>query len=514
MTKFENSIDAQIFCALKVAETAQNVLGSYLQPLLMSGPGMGKSTAVELFAKARGYEVVMLRGSSVSPETVHGFDVAPTKIDDGSKTTKHLRPTWFQNVLDNHEKGKKTLLFLDEISGAPEYVQSALLMLVLERKCDTEKLPSDTLVIAASNYAANLNNTFTLLPPMLNRFFVINILPDRKDLIHFLSRYEGSLTGKRTNFEEELKTLVKDMDAQGIDNPSEEFINKLGEHIERAIREETASLCQEGILDFGVSDLKDIYSDVEGKDALPGFVTMRTLNFARDLAISSYLCFGKSGLVSDNFMNQLIGLVGMALSYDKKGELVKTPVAERYYQVLSEVANDIEKMNNTKIPEYQQFYMDIAKKKKFTTADMNLVSSKIEDMLKDSEIKNLDRPIDPEIIEQFSKKTQDTVKTLQATINTSDDENILNNIVSEIIANPENYIGSINEMNIITNFIKSLGNVVNDPSKKYQQTSVDVIKKLKGSVRQYSYGLIIIRKLLLKKDPTIEKLLPQFTLLS
>ena len=122
-----NNINIAIFTALKVSEV------SGVPTLLLGNPGCGKSTACYMFASVRGYEVVMLRGNSESPESIMGYDVAPKDVTyDKPMAAIHLRPSWFEEVLRNDAAGKKTLLFLDEITTANEFVQAALLHLVFE----------------------------------------------------------------------------------------------------------------------------------------------------------------------------------------------------------------------------------------------------------------------------------------------------------------------------------------------------------------------------------------------
>ena len=187
-----NDINAQIFYALKVSEESR------VPFLFMSAPGMGKSTSVDMFAKIRGYELEVLRGNSTSESEVMGYDVVDTT--PGSKSTIHLRPSWYNKVLENAANGKRTLLFLDEITTCPEHVQSALLHLIFERKVGDENIPEDTLIVSAGNYSQSLGNTFGLIPPLMNRFCIFNIVPEKEDVKSFLCRYEGAIAGNMVDF--------------------------------------------------------------------------------------------------------------------------------------------------------------------------------------------------------------------------------------------------------------------------------------------------------------------------
>ena len=162
--KSNNDINARMFYALRVSEESR------VPFLFISAPGMGKSTTVEMFAEIQGYELVILRGNSTSPEEVMGYDVC----QPGISTAVHLRPTWYDALLENDKQGKKTLLFLDEITTCPSHVQAALLHLILERKVGNEKIPGSTLIVSAGNYAQSLGSTFDLLAPLMNRFCIFN----------------------------------------------------------------------------------------------------------------------------------------------------------------------------------------------------------------------------------------------------------------------------------------------------------------------------------------------------
>lgn len=273
------SINLSIFAALKVSEVSK------IPTLLLANPGTGKSSTVELFSKVRGYELILLRGNSESAETILGYDVAPT---DTSKenSTKHLRPEWFQNILNNSAAGKKTLLFLDEITTATEYVQAALLHLIFERKVGAERIPDDTLIVSAGNYASNLSNSMIMLPPLMNRFMIYNIVPGASDLDTFLNKYDGSISGKRINYFEECRKQMEAIDQQEmVLTQSQE--DKIGEYIERYIKMVAKQLMTAGEkpVDLAVSDLQNIYSDLEKDEKLPGFVTLRTLNYLRDVTV-------------------------------------------------------------------------------------------------------------------------------------------------------------------------------------------------------------------------------------
>lgn len=507
MANYDNSIDSKVFVACKLAEISQKHLGRTLQPLLMSGPGMGKSTAVELYAKVAGYELVMLRGNSTSPEVVQGFDVAPTDTDF-ARSTKHLRPTWFQKVLDNHKAGKKTLLFLDELSTANEYVQGSLLYLILERKCDQEPLPEDTLIVSAANYSNNLSNTMSMLPPLLNRFMIVNIIPTAKDIPHFLSRYEGGILGQQKDFIKDLTTHFNKLNAQENKDVDSELIAKYGEVIEEAIRTEAISMCNDGVLDLGVSDLKDIYQDVEGKEALPGFITMRTLNFLRDMAISSYIAFGsRDGLRGSNFLNLVMGLCGVALSYNK-GELVKTDVTNRWSRLFQEIGGDLDKFSlEPDLNEYRLFFEDIRKKNSGATLsvdDADLIRTKIEQAAADPKLKNIDRPIDAITIMDILNKGRETIKKECQDLNGLTGEEFLQAVLKDVNI----IISRVTVWNRVISMFAVIKDYIKDPSNGYQDNVIVKVGEIQGSLRRAHTQTLTLLKSLKSKSEELYALVP------
>ena len=288
MAKSKNdNINISIFTALKVSEISR------VPVLIMSNPGLGKSTSVEMFAEVRDYHLVLLRGNSTTAEEVMGYDVATS--DQENPTTRHLRPSWYTEILKVAEKGGKSLLFLDEITTANEYVQASLLHLVFERKVGSERLPENTLIVSAGNYAQNLSNSMQMLPPLMNRFMIYNITPDHTDLDTFLCKYDGAIAsseGKVKDFMGSLRDTMKKLDAQEVEIPADQY-NKIGEYIERGIKQTARALMTSGgkPVDLAITELNGIYADAENETKLYGFTTFRTLNYLRDVtSLSGEAC--------------------------------------------------------------------------------------------------------------------------------------------------------------------------------------------------------------------------------
>ena len=496
MAKSKNdNINISIFTALKVSEISK------VPVLIMSNPGLGKSTSVEMFAEVRDYHLTLLRGNSTSPEEVLGFDVFDNTIKD-AKSTKHLRPTWFAEILEVAEKGGKTLLFLDEITTCHSAIQAALLHLVFERKVGSERLPEDTLIVSAGNYAQNLSNSMEMLPPLMNRFMIFNITPDHTDLDTFLCKFDGAIAsseGKIKDFMGNLKETMKKLDAQEVDISKDQY-NKIGEYIERGIKQTARALMTSGSkpVDLAITDLNGIYADAENETKLYGFTTFRTLNYLRDVTIASFKCFGKSGITSDNYRNMIDGLCGIGISRDPKTKnVVKTPISKDFYDTMVNIVNDIEKMKNDKLPKYTKFFNEIVDGKKFEVPEMQAVINKLSELKADKDLENIERPIDPACIEKLCKLSKDSGSSITKIKVSTTTDKFLDKVPTET------FIGYVSYWNTLSDLMTSLQSLISDSTKGYKDDTMSLLKNTQEDLRTSGFKLRSIRKIILQEDPSI-----------
>jgi hypothetical protein len=139
--------------------------------LWLSSPGQGKSAWVEgLAAALRGPAaevncrldgVETLIGSQIDPCDVGGI-MAP---DLARQRGVFLLPDWFIRL----QEAGRGILFLDELSSAPQSVQAALLRVLRERAIHGHRLPANVLMFAASNPVEEAANGQDLAPAMANR---------------------------------------------------------------------------------------------------------------------------------------------------------------------------------------------------------------------------------------------------------------------------------------------------------------------------------------------------------
>ena len=497
-----NNLNVDIFCALKASEV------SGVKPLILSNPGAGKSTTVELFAKVRGYKVVLLRGNSTTPEEIMGYDVAPRDVTyEKPMAAIHLRPSWFEEILRYKEKGEKVLLFLDEITTANEYVQAALLHLIFERMVGREKLPDDTLIVAAGNYAGNLSTTMSLLPPVMNRFMIYNVAADHNDLDVFLNRYEGAIAsaeGKCNDYMKTLSEVLTKMDEQEK-KVSPEMRNKIGEYIEKSIKDTTRMLITTSKeIDLTVTDLRNIYSDSDDDTSVYGFVSFRTLNYLRDLTISWYLCFGKQGIASKNYRNAVDGLCGIGVTKPKGSTDVKiNRVGKAYYDAMVQVSNELEKLDNDKLPEYTKFFIDITKKgTQLGGPEINALINKIVELNKDKDLENIDRPIDETMVEKICQISEKTASEFSKKKISTD------STITDVLSVTE-LANTITLYNQIVKLMGSLGSVVKDTKRNYAETALKGYADTVDNIKQIGFRIRSFAKIMKAEDASSGSMLPE-----
>lgn len=504
-----NSINVRLFSAIKMCDKAG------LPLLILSNPGFSKSTTVFMYAEIAGRQLIQLRSNSTTHEEVVGYDTVPSGIGVyDHPAAVHVRPSWFQKLLDADKEGKKCLLFLDEITTASSRVQSALLHLIFERKCGDEPIPESTLIISAGNYMTNLSRDLSgLMAPTMNRFVIYNLRFENNDLSAFLGHYTGSMLGKRVDYMAELKKALEDIDKQELEIPEDQKF-KIMELLESGICDQTRMLMSQGDkpLDINESDLESIYEDISETDGkVLGFITPRTLYYSVLLSYSAYQCFGKPGLQSDVYRSLLEGLIGLAIKRDSKtGDIKKKNVAGDYFSFLQQIANDIERMKNNKSQEYEKFFVDIISQfskgdgsvsKEFALSDLQAIFNKLDELKKDKELEMIERPINVEFISSICKISEVTSTKI------SNDIRVKTADLSTK-ATAEKLAGHVVKWNSVVNLMVSLLDLVENPEMKYND---DVCRSVKGSIdkmKTTGYKLRSVRVMLTSEDPTMANLVP------
>ena len=142
--------------------------------MLWGPPGIGKSQAVRQIAK----EIAYHTGKAVNVTDVrlllfNPIDLRGIPTANADKTLAiWLKPQIFQ--MDPSD-AIVNILFLDEISAAPQSVQAAAYQITLDRVVGEHKLPDNCIVIAAGNRTTDKSVAFKMPKALANRLMHIEI---------------------------------------------------------------------------------------------------------------------------------------------------------------------------------------------------------------------------------------------------------------------------------------------------------------------------------------------------
>jgi hypothetical protein len=130
--------------------------------------GVGKSQIVAQVADYLDLDFLDVRAVQLDPIDLRGL---PRIVAD---STEWVPPKF----LPTSGKG---ILFLDELTAAPQMTQAGCYQLVLDRKLGEYKLPEGWVVIAAGNPATERGVHFSMPRPLRNRFVHLDLEPDLTD---------------------------------------------------------------------------------------------------------------------------------------------------------------------------------------------------------------------------------------------------------------------------------------------------------------------------------------------
>ena len=146
-------------------------------PFLWGPAGVGKSDGVRQLAAllqtrtGKTVKVTDIRLLLFSPVDLRGVPVA----DEHRKFTDWLKPRIFDM---DPGQGTLNLLFLDELSAAPQSVQAAAYQITLDRRVGEHELPDNCIVIAAGNRTTDQSVSYKMPKALCNRLMHFNIQTD------------------------------------------------------------------------------------------------------------------------------------------------------------------------------------------------------------------------------------------------------------------------------------------------------------------------------------------------
>lgn len=142
--------------------------------MLWGAPGVGKSQAVRQLAKeieeqtGKQTAVTDVRLLLFNPIDLRGI---PTANEDKTLAV-WLKPQIFQM---EEREDLVNILFLDEISAAPQSVQAAAYQITLDRVVGEHRLPDNCIVIAAGNRTTDKSVAFKMPKALANRLLHIQV---------------------------------------------------------------------------------------------------------------------------------------------------------------------------------------------------------------------------------------------------------------------------------------------------------------------------------------------------
>ena len=142
--------------------------------MLWGPPGIGKSQAIRQLAKEIEYDTgKKVKVTDVRLLLFNPIDLRGIPTANAEKTMAvWLKPQIFQM---NDSQDIINILFLDEISAAPQSVQAAAYQITLDRVVGEHKLPENCIVIAAGNRTTDKSVVFKMPKALANRLLHIEV---------------------------------------------------------------------------------------------------------------------------------------------------------------------------------------------------------------------------------------------------------------------------------------------------------------------------------------------------
>lgn len=175
MTVNATSISAgQALAMLKTGWQAQT-RGELTASWMMHGkPGIGKTQIAESLAEFVGGKLYDVRLTTIDPSDLRGLPY----YDHDEKLTKWYRPE------DLPRDETPAVLFLDELSAAPEHIQPTVYGLLQERRVGQHTIPGNVMIVAAGNRVEDGAVAYEMGTAIADRLIHLNVEPDLDDWIN------------------------------------------------------------------------------------------------------------------------------------------------------------------------------------------------------------------------------------------------------------------------------------------------------------------------------------------
>lgn len=155
--------------------------------LLLSDPGMGKSSLVRSLAASQGVPCETVLGSIREPADIGGLPV----VTDGGVVLSP--PAWAQRLV----AAGCGYLLLDELTTCPPAVQAGMLAVSLDRMVGDLQLPTAVRVVAGANPPDRAADGYELAEPLANRFCHVGFAPSVDEWLDGMTVGWGSVPASR-----------------------------------------------------------------------------------------------------------------------------------------------------------------------------------------------------------------------------------------------------------------------------------------------------------------------------
>jgi len=152
----------------KLCEALHALIGERVPLHIWGACGVGKSQIVAQVARDLDIDFLDVRAVQLDPVDLRGLP--RISADQTEWVPPKFLPT-----------SGKGILFLDELTAAPQMTQAGCYQLVLDRRLGEYRLPDDWVVIAAGNPASERGVHFSMPRPLRNRFVHLDLEPDLDD---------------------------------------------------------------------------------------------------------------------------------------------------------------------------------------------------------------------------------------------------------------------------------------------------------------------------------------------
>src|SRR5450631_110487 len=152
----------------KLYEALHALIGERVPLHIWGACGVGKSQIVAQVADDLDFDFIDVRAVQLDPVDLRGL---PRIAAD---QTEWVPPKFLPTT-------GKGILFLDELTSAPQMTQAGCYQLVLDRKLGEYVLPDEWVVIAAGNPASERGVHFAMPRPLRNRFVHLELEADLND---------------------------------------------------------------------------------------------------------------------------------------------------------------------------------------------------------------------------------------------------------------------------------------------------------------------------------------------